>query len=147
MPKASAPKAPCVDVWLSPQTIVMPGCVSAELGPDDVHDALLGRVEVVERDRRTRRSCASSFASCASACASTTASPRGKRRRRVVHRGHGALGAAHREAARAQAGEGLRRGHLVDEVQVDVEHRRGARRPRATTCVAQTFSNSVLGAS
>jgi hypothetical protein len=28
MPKASAPNAPCVAVWLSPQTTVMPGCVS-----------------------------------------------------------------------------------------------------------------------
>ena len=28
MPQASAPSAPCVAVWLSPQTIVMPGCVS-----------------------------------------------------------------------------------------------------------------------
>ena len=27
MPKASAPKAPWVEVWLSPQTIVMPGWV------------------------------------------------------------------------------------------------------------------------
>jgi hypothetical protein len=28
MPKASAPKAPCVLVWLSPQTTVMPGWVT-----------------------------------------------------------------------------------------------------------------------
>ena len=27
IPNASAPKAPCVDVCESPQTIVMPGCV------------------------------------------------------------------------------------------------------------------------
>ena len=33
MPKASAPKAPCVEVWLSPQTIVMPGCVQPCSGP------------------------------------------------------------------------------------------------------------------
>ncbi len=33
MPKASEPNAPCVDVWLSPQTIVMPGCVSPCSGP------------------------------------------------------------------------------------------------------------------
>ena len=32
-PKASAPKAPCVDVWLSPQTIVIPGCVTPSSGP------------------------------------------------------------------------------------------------------------------
>ncbi len=33
MPKASAPKAPCVEVWLSPQTIVIPGCVTPSSGP------------------------------------------------------------------------------------------------------------------
>src|SRR5919201_5086595 len=33
MPKASAPKAPWVAVWLSPQTIVMPGCVTPSSGP------------------------------------------------------------------------------------------------------------------
>ncbi len=33
MPKASAPKAPCVAVWLSPQTTVMPGCVRPSSGP------------------------------------------------------------------------------------------------------------------
>ena len=33
MPKASAPKAPWVDVWLSPQTMVLPGCVMPSSGP------------------------------------------------------------------------------------------------------------------
>ena len=33
MPKASAPKAPWVAVWLSPQTTVMPGCVAPCSGP------------------------------------------------------------------------------------------------------------------
>jgi hypothetical protein len=33
MPKASAPNAPCVLVWLSPQTMVMPGCVTPISGP------------------------------------------------------------------------------------------------------------------
>ena len=33
IPNASAPKAPCVVVWLSPHTIVMPGCVSPCSGP------------------------------------------------------------------------------------------------------------------
>ena len=42
MPKASAPKAPWVAVWLSPHTIVMPGLGAALLGPDHVHDALAG---------------------------------------------------------------------------------------------------------
>ena len=33
MPKASAPKAPWVEVWLSPHTMVMPGWVSPSSGP------------------------------------------------------------------------------------------------------------------
>ena len=32
-PKASAPNAPWVDVWLSPQTIVIPGCDTPSSGP------------------------------------------------------------------------------------------------------------------
>ncbi len=33
MPNASAPNAPWVEVWLSPQTIVMPGWVRPSSGP------------------------------------------------------------------------------------------------------------------
>ncbi len=33
MPKARAPNAPWVEVWLSPQTIVMPGWVRPSSGP------------------------------------------------------------------------------------------------------------------
>ena len=32
-PIARAPKAPCVEVWLSPHTIVFPGCVRPSSGP------------------------------------------------------------------------------------------------------------------
>jgi hypothetical protein len=32
-PKASAPNAPCVEVWLSPHTMVMPGWVKPCSGP------------------------------------------------------------------------------------------------------------------
>ena len=33
MPNATAPNAPCVEVWLSPHAIVIPGCVSPSSGP------------------------------------------------------------------------------------------------------------------
>ena len=33
IPNASAPNAPWVDVWESPHTIVMPGCVTPSSGP------------------------------------------------------------------------------------------------------------------
>ena len=42
MPKASAPNAPWVAVWLSPQTMVIPGMRATLLGTDDVDDALPG---------------------------------------------------------------------------------------------------------
>jgi hypothetical protein len=42
----------------------------------------------------------------------------------VVHRREHALGSAHFEVFSAQDGESLRGGDLVNEVQVDVQHRR-----------------------
>ena len=42
---------------------------------------------------------------------------------RVIDGGRGPIGAAHFQAARPQAGEGLRRGDFVDKVQIDVQHR------------------------
>ena len=42
----------------------------------------------------------------------------------VVDGGDGAIGAAHLAAGEAEAFEGLRRGDLVDQLQVDVEQRR-----------------------
>src|SRR6185369_2659627 len=50
----------------------------------------------------------------------------GQRWRRVIHGRHGALRAAHLEAARAEPRERLRRRHFVNQVQIDVEHGRAA---------------------
>ena len=50
MPNASAPKAPWVEVWESPQTIVIPGCVDAQLRADHVDDPLAVGAERVDRD-------------------------------------------------------------------------------------------------
>ena len=49
-------------------------------------------------------------------------------RSRVIHGGEGQLRPAHRQAPLAQRREGLGRGHLVDEVQIDIKHRRGISR-------------------
>jgi hypothetical protein len=46
MPCASAPNAPCVEVWLSPQTIVVPGSVKPCSGP--MTWTMPWRVELVE---------------------------------------------------------------------------------------------------
>ena len=45
-------------------------------------------------------------------------------RRRVIQRALGAFWACDRQASRRQFGESLRRGDFVDQVQVDVQHRR-----------------------
>ena len=47
---AKAPKAPWVEVWESPQTIVIPGWVTPELGPDHMDDAPAVGAERVDRD-------------------------------------------------------------------------------------------------
>ena len=52
-------------------------------------------------------------------------------RRAVIHRRERLVGTANFQAAFAQQREGLRRCHLMDEMQVDVEHRRGVRCFRA----------------
>jgi hypothetical protein len=97
----------------------------AALGTDHVHDAVLEVAEAVERDAELR-----------AVGGEHVELRRGLRvddlqllrvgRRAVVHGGERVLGAARLEAALAQTRERLRRGHLVDEVQVDVEHGRAA---------------------
>ncbi len=52
----------------------------------------------------------------------------GARRSRVVHGREGQVGATDRQPALAQHAERLWRGHFVDEMQVDVQHRRRLRR-------------------
>ncbi len=122
MPKASEPKAPWVEVWLSPQTIVMPGWVTPELGPDHVDDPLSVGAQRVDRDAELLAVALQRF----------DLDPRelvGDQARRhravggrvVVGGGQGLVGAAHRAVGQAQPVEGLRRGDLVDQVQVDVD--------------------------
>ena len=52
MPNAIAPTAPCVAVWLSPQTMIMPRLGASLLRPDDMDDALrlAEHVEVLETE-------------------------------------------------------------------------------------------------
>ena len=52
---------------------------------------------------------------------------------RMIHRGNGFIGAADFESTLTQTGEGLRRGHFMDEVQVNIENGWGVR----------LFSNNV----
>ena len=50
MPKAKAPNAPWVEVWLSPQTISSPGKRQAQFRSDHMHDALPAIVEPEQGD-------------------------------------------------------------------------------------------------
>ena len=50
IPKASAPNAPCVDVWLSPHTRSIPGKTKTELRPDHVDDALAPVADRIDVD-------------------------------------------------------------------------------------------------
>ncbi len=105
IPKARAPKAPWVLVWLSPQTMVMPGSVSAELRTDDVHDAAPRIAHAEQLERRTRRNCRSSCSTCLAAASSRDRHRAehlfAARRRRVIHGGQRAFGAAHRQPERS----------------------------------------------
>ena len=69
MPKASAPKAPWVVVWLSPQTMVMPGWVKPSSGPITWTMPCVGvsrswrRMPKLAQLSRSARICASAMAS------------------------------------------------------------------------------------
>jgi hypothetical protein len=94
MPSANAPKAPWVAVWESPQTTTVPGRVVAVF-PQRVHLRHahgIGAADAVTVGRDV-----------------------------VVHRGHNQTRPAHAPALDPEAFECLWRGHLVDEMQVDVE--------------------------
>ena len=126
MPNASAPKAPCVEVWLSPQTIVMPGCVTPSSGP------MMWTMPCRElRSENSGTPNSAQLRSSASIWARESGSAMPASRPMV-----GTLwstvarvrsGPADLPAGQAQPVEGLRRRDLVDEVQVDEEDR-GARR-------------------
>ena len=143
MPNASAPKAPWVEVWLSPQTISLARLGEAELGPDHVDDALAARPRPVQLDRRTPRSSRASASSCARA--SVVGDRPRQRRDVVIHRRDGQLGPAHRAVRRAG---GPRRPAATSP-----RARGGGRRRAAsgspgssrTTWRSQIFSNIVGG--
>ena len=50
IPNATAPKAPCVEVWLSPHAIVIAGWVRPELRTDDVDDPLHAARKIEQAD-------------------------------------------------------------------------------------------------
>ena len=120
MPKASAPKAPWVEVWLSPHTMVMPGWVQPCSGPMTWTMPWLGspigkqvipnsaRVVVEHLELLSRDGVGHRLVDVGGGHV-------------VVSRGDRQVGAAHRAPGQAESVEGLRGGDLVDQVQVDEE--------------------------
>ena len=123
MPSASAPKAPWVEVWLSPQTIVVAGQREALLGADDVDDALAAVELVVIFDAEFAR-VLGELLDLQPALRIGDALAAVGRLDVVVDDGERLLRRAHLAAGQAQAFERLRARHFVDEVAVDVDERR-----------------------
>ena len=116
MPKARAPNAPCVLVWLSPQTMVLPGCVAPSSGPMTCtmpRRSSLSPIRSRPNSAQLRSSCADLLRRRLERDRLAAEDLRGVGRRRVVHRHQRAVRAPHLEAAAAQHREGLRRGDFV----------------------------------
>ena len=97
----------------------------AELRADDVDDALAPAAGRVERDAELLAVRAQRLELGAR---ERIGDRPGERRDVVIHRRDREVGAAHRAARETQPVERLRRGDLVDQVEVDVEERGLARR-------------------
>ncbi len=122
MPKASAPKAPWVLVWLSPQTIVVPGSVSAQLGTDHVHDPLTAALDIVERDAKLAAVGPHRLDLLARQRVANIELVVG--RHVVIDRGERQVRPPHPAARQPQPIKRLRARHFVNQVPVDVQERR-----------------------
>ena len=129
MPNATAPNAPCVDVWLSPQAIVIPGCVRPSSGPMTWTMPWRSSSRPASRMPKSRQLRSSDADHVLGHDVEERPRPLA-RRDDVIDRGERAIRARHLPAARAQRVERLRSRHLVHEVQPD-EQLRLPRRQRA----------------
>ena len=94
-----------------------------ELGTDDVHDSLVGRIEVVQLDPEllgVPHQCG--HLACRQLVGDRQPAVSG--RHVVVHRGDGEVGPADAAPRQPESLERLGRGHLVHQVQIHVEQRR-----------------------
>ena len=122
MPKARAPNAPCVEVWRVAADDGLARLRDAELGPDDVHDAAAAVLQVEQLDAELPRvdlELLHLLRRRIDRDGHAAEHLLGARRRRVIHGRQREVRPAQLEAARAQFRVGLRRRHLVREMQVD----------------------------
>ena len=124
MPWASAPNAPWVEVWLSPQTMVVPGQGEALLRPDDVDDAL-PHVELVVIFDAEFAGVPGQLLDLLAALGIGDAAAAVGRLDVVVDDGEGLPRRADLAPGHAQTLEGLRARHLMDEVAVNVDEDSG----------------------
>ncbi len=122
MPNASAANAPCVLVCESPHTTVMPGKGRALLRPDHMHDALahighlefvhaeLGAIVVQRLHLQTRDRIGDALRA-----------PGG--RHVVIGHGQDRCGAPQLAPGQLQSLEGLRAGHFMHQMAVDIDQR------------------------
>ena len=123
MPNASDPNAPWVEVWLSPQTIVIPGKVMPEFRADDVDDALLGRIHIEQRNAKLAAIFLQRFDLLRRNRVGDGKAARSGRDVVVDGRDR-AQRLPHLPSIGAQAVKGLRRSHFMHQMQVDIEQRR-----------------------
>ena len=148
MPCASAPKAPCVEVWLSPHTIVVPGSVKPCSGPMmwTMPWRLIELVEIF--DAEVARVGSASVSTCMRRLGVGDADRAGRRSGTLWSTTASVLvpGAAHLAGRRCRSAlEGLRARHLVDEVTVDVEEAGAVGLTVSTMWSSQILSYRVRG--
>ena len=100
-----------------------PGLGNAQFRPDDVHDALVGRIHVEQRNAEL----AAIFLQCFNLLAGDRVQNRQPARRCrdvVIHRGHRAQRLADAASIGAQTVKGLRGRYFMHQMQVDIKERR-----------------------
>ena len=123
MPNASAPNAPWVRGVRVAADDGHAGLGDAEFGADDVDDALLARVDVVELDAEVGAVLAQRGDLRGGDLVDDVEAAFDGGGHVVIDGGDAAVGAAHLAAGEAQAFKSLRRSDLVEQLQVDVEQR------------------------
>ena len=128
MPNASAPKAPCVEVWRVAADDRHARLRDAQLGADHVDDALAVRAQRVDRHSELGAVVLERLDLLSRELVGDHLRRRGAVSRDVVvGRGERAIGPADLSPGEAEPVEGLGRGDLVDQVEVDVDRLVGDR--------------------
>ena len=118
IPNATAPNAPCVEVWLSPQAMVIPRLCQSQFRTDNVNHPLTLVSDVEERDLELGRVFLYRVHHLLGQVIFKR--PAGKVcGHDVIHGSEGPLGKADGEAALPQHFKGLGAGHLVNQMEAD----------------------------